>query len=905
MKNNNQNVKNTIILGALLHDIGKFWERARERDENGNPIENLGSEFEEVTPKPRHYHARWSAQFTKENQFLFSDPEKIIDLALYHSNPRKENINDQFVEIADKLSSMERRMDETKDVDEIREFPKSWEVPLISIFNRINLTEERKNHKLEYNLNPLSLNKDIIFPIKIGKFPRNAYKESLKVRIEKDLKDLRNIRISQDDILTLYYLLYKYLWCIPSAAPSKDEKRVPDISLFDHAKTTAAIAVCLSDSHKLYDVKNLKNLKGALREEYKKKKGSAINAKNKTLSPKYEIILKEPFFCQVSGDISGIQNFIYSISQHKSAPGVSKRLRGRSFYLTLMTEIFARYLLRVVNYPITNLLYCGGGRFDILLPNNKEIVQKIDKAISEINEYLLENFYGELGIIVEKKSFGCRELYEYDEILKNIDINISIAKKKKFSEKAKEDINQLIYPKDIHEEELKQKNPSNRIDHCISCYKVSVDANLPTEEKICKLCKMHKRIGEILPKIDGIIFADGKLEFNNNVEDFVEISFDKFGAVYLPILKDKNKQIKIEALKEVKVEYFAINSTENFWKKVDISKHNISAGFKFIGNTAPKAIKGFRIQEREEPYREGDVLDFDAIADMSIGDKRLGILKMDIDNLGLIFAIGLTEDDKSDRTISRIATLSRAFDIFITGYINNICENIFEKWKIDPNNNCPYKDKIGNIIYITYSGGDDLFIIGPWSEIIELSKMMNNEFKDFTCRNPNITLSSGIFLCKPKFPVKRFAPLVGEILEKSKIDGKKRNTVFGETISWEKENGYPSFIDLLLFGEELFEAINSKKPENRLARGFVHRLLRIRKIRFKDETQEMDLRFIPDLIYNISRNVKKEAKFKAKGGDEKVLWSYLKEKLISIEPKMMEKIKIPASYALLKSRKEG
>ena len=44
----------------------------------------------------------------------------------------------------------------------------------------------------------------------------------------------------------LYYLLEKYLWCVPAQTTNY----IPDISLFDHAKTTAAIALCLYDEYK-------------------------------------------------------------------------------------------------------------------------------------------------------------------------------------------------------------------------------------------------------------------------------------------------------------------------------------------------------------------------------------------------------------------------------------------------------------------------------------------------------------------------------------------------------------------------------------------------------------------------------------------------------------------------------
>jgi len=900
--------KENLILGALLHDIGKFWERARKKDDMGRPVENLFPEFSyERVGKIDHGHARWSAQFIKENEHLFSEPETIIDLVLYHSNPFKEKVKDKievrFIALADWLSSMERRLEDEYIERTGRDLPERWETPCVSIFNEVDLGQGKVDKVLAYDLRALESKREIVFPQK--EYPSQTLsKDAYTTLRDKDrgLRDeLKNV--GKDDFITLYYLLQKYLWAVPSATPYEKEKRFPDISLFDHLKTTAAIAICLYECPKLYDEKFLQTLMGALRKWYRMKKDPR---KGIGLDPKEKKALDEPLFYLLSADVSGIQDFIYSISQPEAVPGVAKRLRGRSFYLSIMTEVFARHLLRTVDFPITNMLYCGGGNFDIILPKNEGVNERIDKAIKEINDYLLKNFYGDLRLIITKHPLSCKELDEYDEVLKKIYDDVSIAKKKKFIAQLREDLIQNILPKDMHEEKLRQKNPQVRIDLCLSCNRVPVDADLPPEEKICELCKKHKEIGEILPKSNGIIFASGEIQLPSfKKEEFVGIDFGKFGQVYLIAPKAKDKQIEIEGSEAIKIEYLAINQTEGFCNRVDISKPNISAGFRFIGNIAPQAKEAFPVTYRQESHKKGDVLDFETIAHLSIGDKRLGILKMDIDYLSLIFGIGLSKDNVSDRTISRIATLSRMFDLFFTGYLNNICNDLFNKWRVDPHNDCDFKEKISNIFYITYSGGDDLLIVGPWSEIIKLSLEINNEFRKFTCQNPNITLSSGIFLCRPKFPVKRFAPLVGEILEQSKIKGRNRNSAFGDTVRWEREDGYPSFSNLLSFGEQLFEAVNAEEPRDRLPRGFVYRLLQLRNTRFDDRTQIMDLRYIPELIYSIVRNVKRQANIEVAGRREN-LKDYLWRKLINnlFGSKIMEKIRIPASYALLKSRKE-
>lgn len=70
---------------------------------------------------------------------------------------------------------------------------------------------------------------------------------------------------------------------------------------------------------------------------------------------------------------------------------MSKRLRGRSLYLTLLCEAIANKIVLDLNLDSTNILFCGGGRFTIIAPNTKktdEIIREID---FKINEFLLRN----------------------------------------------------------------------------------------------------------------------------------------------------------------------------------------------------------------------------------------------------------------------------------------------------------------------------------------------------------------------------------------------------------------------------------------------------------------------------------------------------------------------------------
>ena len=99
-----------------------------------------------------------------------------------------------------------------------------------------------------------------------------------------------------------------------------------------------------------------------------------------------------------------MQKFIYTITARGAAP----TLRGRSFYLQILTEALARYILRRLELPITNLLYAGGGSFYLLArPGDGERLPLLQREISRI---LLQQHHGELyaavvGLPVAGKEF--------------------------------------------------------------------------------------------------------------------------------------------------------------------------------------------------------------------------------------------------------------------------------------------------------------------------------------------------------------------------------------------------------------------------------------------------------------------------------------------------------------------
>jgi len=151
------------------------------------------------------------------------------------------------------------------------------------------------------------------------------------------------------------------------------------------------------------------------------------------------------------------------------------------------------------------------------------------------------------------------------------------------------------------------------------------------------------------------------------------------------------------------------------------------------------------------------------------GIQALGILKADVDQLGMLMTCGLKENSF---TISRLATLSRQINFFFAVYLPHLLKT-----------NPTFQN-----VYTVFAGGDDLFLIGPWNRMLELSEYLRNRFEDYVCRNPEVHFSAGISIQKDHTPLAKMSGDAEAALKaaKEKDDGRNRITVFGETATWDE-----------------------------------------------------------------------------------------------------------------------
>lgn len=810
-------LERSIALAGLFHDIGKLLQRADvELCPQSKQMEGL------LCPLGRHgdyshRHVLWTDHFFREvldetllNEILgpLTFPDNVATLAAYHHKPDSEW--QRVVQQADMLSAKER---EEGDSPGVRGQYKTRR--LSPVFEKLTLEQDwRPDHPLKYDLTPLALDE--------RPFPKLAEDKDLTVEynslwqsFQKDLSRIKQeVRKAENkfDLLfnSLYSLLHKYTWCVPSFT-----QRECDISLFDHLRTTSALALCL------YVVRS---------------------------SPEE---VKEPFLL-VEGDVSGIQKFIYRLAAPTGVSHIARILRGRSFYLTLLPLVLAKYIVSRLNLTIANILWCGGGKFDLLLPNTAGTKAQLEEIENEFTEWFFDEFEAEIGIVFGKLEAGQKEWEDFGSLLQRIRSEVEKAKSQKFLSKV------------TTEAQMNTGLPHD-ICHVCGLYEVKDE-----EGNICPKCALHRDIGSHLPKASYLVFSRSAA---NNGFPGLPISFGKFGTVYLlESAEVPNSFYRLASVTEI----LSVNRLENF-----------PFGFTLIGKAVPTAAKGFTSKDGT-PVEEGHILPFEILAQMAEGDERLGVLKVDIDNLGLIFALGLPPDQ---RTVSRIATLSRMLDWFFCGYINTIAQEVFQDWCAQ---NRSLKDSVEGCVYTVYSGGDDLLIVAPWSQAIEFAARVHSAFKKFTCSNPNLDFSAGVYLCKPKFTVSRASLLATEALNRAKDKGKKRIATLGDVVAWESYDGVPGFHKLLKLGDFFSYHLKAKAREDRLPRRFLYSLLQLRRLYTSEET--VNLNYIPLLLYIITRNI---------SNDE------LKLKLVDYfisgrnAAGYFQNSLIPASIALLKTRKGG
>lgn len=623
---NDKQIKN--VLCGLLHDIGKVLYRAGD----GRNHSESGYDF-------------------LKNELDIVDTEILNSVRYHHYGPlSKANIGDDSLAyityIADNIASASDRRE-----SDTGEPGFAINTPLESIFNLLN-NNTNKKYYLPYKPDE----KDRInYPQAEKHTFDGSFYSSIKENLYEVLKKAFDFN-NPNYINSLLEIMEASLTYVPSST-SKNE--VADISLFDHVKLTAALASCI---YEYLEENNIKNYKNELFENSVK-------------------FYDKKSFLMYSIDISGIQDFIYTIN----AEGALKTLRARSFYLEVFMETIIDEILVGLNLSRTNLIYSGGGHCYIILPNTEKTKNIIDDFEIKVNDWLLDNFRTKLyiaGGYAECSSNDLRNKIDgsYAEIFSTMSRIISRKKLARYSTEA-----------------IIKLNNSKRKSYLREC-KVCKSLDDVDNENRCSFCSA-------LIKISPDIMDKPFFSVVNGGGEGLKLPFNRY------LVADKEEEIARR-----------MNNDPNYIRSY--GKNKIYVG-KDI--TTKLWVGSYHSEDRT-----------DKLAEMAEGIDRIVVLRADVDNLGHAFVHGFERKNAGAKfvTLSRTAALSRQLSLFFKKHINYILSNgVFSLGKENKKRNA----------LIVYSGGDDVFIVGSWNDAIALSVDISNEFRKFTDNTLSISAGVGIY----------------------------------------------------------------------------------------------------------------------------------------------------------------
>jgi CRISPR-associated protein Csm1 len=156
------------------------------------------------------------------------------------------------------------------------------------------------------------------------------------------------------------------------------------------------------------------------------------------------------------------------------------------------------------------------------------------------------------------------------------------------------------------------------------------------------------------------------------------------------------------------------------------------------------------------------------------GFRRWGVLRMDVDNLGNLFSRGFG----GGVSLARIASLSYALRLFFEGYLPELAYG-------KPEGDITGRD-LSKYLYIQYSGGDDLFVVGTWDSLPEFARRIRDAFGLYAAGNPAVTISGGVELFSEKYPLYLAAQEAGDAEHAAKSLPEKNAFCFlGEAFHWQ------------------------------------------------------------------------------------------------------------------------
>lgn len=602
MKNDISDTEFVLSLSSLLHDIGKVKQRYAKA--------NTHQFYSNQTVREMHELAGLD---NGRVYFLVSN------LVLHHHTkdeelPEELKKDEEFrkllniLKFADWKSAGHDRED--RDPNQTEDFKNQFTVALEKIFSHL------KDWKGAIHYFPMYMLHDSRYLIDFFRdresWDRGSTNfDSLKNIDEYFVKASSSIMLRQGFKKEFVNKLTSILMDSVRTVPSAFWYSKAEITLFDHLKTTAAIANC-----KLYN---------------------------------------DTQFLLISADTSGIQDYIFRYVKAEGADDrASRRIRGRSFIVRLLSDAIQSLLEIRLGLYSYNTVYDGSGGFLIICPLREETEKKLVGITEEIDHFCHIDFKRIWSVLAWRRvSFD--DLITSDGSTESTKLITEIQEMREESGRKKSRKGKTVMENEF---DLFFNPIESGKKICSSCGLETI-----SREGKCLWCLREESLGSKLVKNHGKLVIhkkvyDSTTPENINDEDSLEFTFGTTKIVYT--VDDHGSQGPA-----VYSEDISINDSD-FTKWDQEDRDRISWKFIFLGNNAPTIDnKGSR---QIMPF---DVM-AGCQGDRGGGERHcmpLAAVKMDVDGMGRLIAYGFSKP-----TLSKISTLSYFISFFFSVFLNKIAE---------------------------------------------------------------------------------------------------------------------------------------------------------------------------------------------------------------------------------------
>lgn len=436
---------------------------------------------------------------------------------------------------------------------------------------------------------------------------------------------------------------------------------------------------------------------------------------------------KREAFLLYTADFSRIQRFIYTVHTE----GALRSLRSRSFFLELLMEHYLDELLAFCGMTRANVIYSGGGHCYVLLPNTASVRRKLAEWNQRFNQWLNQQFGAQL-FLANGWAACCAdtlcnvpaESSPYKKLFRQVNAAAEQHKQHPYSAGDLRALNRFMAYPDGTRE----------------C-KICGASSMLDKGNLCPWCGLFARLSGKIQK--QTVYVISRVRLPKTDFELPSADGSSLYAAFLP----EQEAFSLQEESSAVVRLYAKNQ---------VADKLYSMTGLYVGDYAAS----------------NDMQKFSGRSD---GIPRIAVCRMDVDNLGQAFIAGFECADIPDAVqrmkyvnLSRAAAFSRQMSLFFKYHINGILDGLF--------------------VSIVYAGGDDVFLVGAWNDVLEGAQRIHKNLTRYSCGA--LTISAGIGLFDDHFPIRAAAEKTAEMEEEAKkLPNKNAVSLFDaipdHTYSWD------------------------------------------------------------------------------------------------------------------------